>query len=82
MSEPLCPQCGQRRPNGWTEAVRKRKSANIKAALAIADRVGRYRETDYAKIYQLRDGGMSLQKIADTLRISRGSVQHALRVRP
>ena len=43
---------------------------------------GRPRTADYKAIYRCRDRGISIQKIAEMLGVSRGSVQHALRSRP
>lgn len=86
MSEPLCPKCGQPRPDGWTAQMKLKWSANQKAALAAAkalgEPVGRPREKDYETIFKLREKGYSQMEIASSLNCSRGSIQHALRTQP
>lgn len=81
----FCKRCKQPYPRGWAKELHERRSANIKAALAKTKaeggRVGRKRTVDLASVYTLRDGGMSTQKIADTLRCSRGAIQYALKIR-
>ncbi len=84
MSEPCCPRCKRPWPDGWSENLHKRRSDSIKAAFAKVKaeggRVGRKRKTDYMEIVQLSKSGMGTTKIAGQLKISRGSVQHALRL--
>ena len=76
-----CPNCDRKYPNGYVEAKERERGEKIKAALAKAERVGRPREVSYDEIYKMRDQGHSVQRIADKIGMSRGSVQHALRIR-
>ena len=71
-----CPHCG------WTDNIGNvERGHRIKAALEFAENVGRPRRVDYQRIYEMRDRGNSLGMIANKLNVSRGTIQHALKVR-
>lgn len=81
MSEPICPKCKQPRPKGWFKDMRKRQAENISKALKNSDIAGRKRNVDYKKIYELKELGSSISMICNALGVSKGSVQHALRLK-
>ncbi len=85
MTEPICPRCKRQYPKGWTANARKRQGKAISDALrksqADGNHIGRKIAADYNLIYKLRDAGMGTQKIANIVGCSRGSVQHAIRIR-
>lgn len=76
----FCPNCKRAYPPGWHAAVRKRQSENIKKALSASNTVGRMRKVNSAQVIALRASGLSWKHIAETLNISRGAAQYAVRV--
>ena len=83
MNKGVCKYCGCK----TSVAALKKKSAirskNISKALKNrVDQglpVGRPKKSSYIEIVLLRNEGLSMQVIADKLRVSKGSVQYALR---
>lgn len=79
--EPLCPTCKRRRPDGWQAAALRRRSLAIRRGLAKAKNKGRPRKTSYEKIYKAIDKGMSLSQTQKATGATKGTIQHALKIR-
>lgn len=79
-----CPHCKQIYPEGYVEKAKalstERKIKSIEDRRKRGDRIGRPRQIEYEVIRRLRDHGFSIQRIANELKVSRGTVNHALRV--
>ena len=63
------------------DIIRSRVVAGVAAARAKGKRIGRPRSTDHEAIRQLRAKGLSLQKIADKLGVSKSTVRDVVRKR-
>jgi DNA invertase Pin-like site-specific DNA recombinase len=78
-----CTHCKQIISKKRLLEMRQEKVRNIKFGIYKAKlegkQLGRPKKSDYNHILNLRHQGLSIQKIADALKISRGSVQYALR---
>jgi transposase-like protein len=80
MSEPNCPTCGAKRPNGWLKSIRQKQSRNIRKALAKTDKkLGRPRYVIDEKVIELRKSGMSIRNIAWELKVSTEPVKRVLK---
>jgi hypothetical protein len=78
MTEPLCPNCKQHYPPGWTAKWQRRKSLRIKKALAESDKtIGRPRKLNYKKIYAMRADRKTFRQIAVQLNASVAAVYQA-----
>ncbi len=81
----ICWSCGQKITKELIENRKKKKSFNIKKAMALSKKngikIGRPRILDYQKVYALDDKGLSLGEISEKLKVSRGMVQYALSLR-
>jgi len=80
-----CSRCGQWISQQTIDRRKLIKGTKVSQAAKRAKTEGKPfgipRKFDYNKIYELRDQKMSINNIAFYLRASRGSVQHALRIR-
>lgn len=79
-----CSLCKREFSNEEIVLRSKRRGENTRRGLKLRQAqgmsIGRPRNIDYEEIIRLRSLGMSLSSISGQLRISRGSVQHALRI--
>ena len=74
-----CKHCGQAIPDEIIEAREMIRRSKIREALSASKEIkGRPRMVDYSEIIYWREHGLSINEIADKLKISRGSVQNAL----
>lgn len=79
MKEPNCPRCGRRRPKGWTASIRKKKSENIRKALANSDmKLGRPKYEIDEQVLDMRKAGLSIREIAWRLKVSVQPVKRVL----
>lgn len=84
-SEPPCPTCNRPYPEGWSRQLSEKRSKSIREAhakvLARGGKLGRERIVNYEEIYKMKDQDIPLRTIATTLKISKGTVQWALKKR-
>lgn len=80
-----CSFCGRELTAKWYADREQKRRISIQTAFAgrkaLGLNVGRPRILDYRKIYELRDKGYSMRKIARTLKCTHPIISRALRER-
>lgn len=76
-----CPYCLRQLTVEVFEKKNSLRKEAIRKGLRESDEMlGRPRSIDYSEVYKLRNCGLSIRKIADYFDVSRGSIQHALKI--